>query len=104
MPRIFSCEVPVTVILSAGIPGKALPFTGSALRGLAHAVVYDAMEFTGEERGFYADGTGNTRDDMSVSWLLPHRHGDLAEVSRRAVEGRRPCTTMRPGGGSTASG
>ena len=89
MPRTFSCVVPVTVILSSDIPGQSLAFTRGALRALAHAMVYDAMKFTEDERGFFSEGTGDAHDDMSVSWLLPKGQDNLAVLSRRVTKGQR---------------
>ena len=50
--RTFSCVVPVTIVLCADFPGKALPLTRGALKALAHAMVFDTMHCTEEERGF----------------------------------------------------
>jgi hypothetical protein len=104
MPRTFSCVVPVTLMLSADMPGAALPFTRGALKALAHAMVYDAIKFTEEERGFFAEGAGQAHDEMSVSWLLPAGYDDLEDLTRRVAKGRRPCTTTKPAGSCSATG
>ena len=95
MSRTYSCVVPVTIILCADFPGRHLPLTRGACRALAHAMVYDAMRFTEDERGFFAEGIEDAAGDISVSWLLPRGFDDLDELTRRIAKGRRPCTTTK---------
>ena len=99
MARTFSCVVPVTVILSADMPAMALPFTRGALKALAHAMVYDAMHYTEEQRGFFTEGAGNAGDVMSVSWVLPKGYDDLAVLTHRVAKGRRRLTRTWHGHG-----
>ena len=88
MHASFACVVPVTIVLSADTPGKALPLKRPALKALAHAMVYDAMKFTEAERGFFSEGAGDARDDMSVSWVMPKGYDDLADMAARIAKGR----------------
>jgi len=104
MPRTFMCQVPVTVILTANIPGSVLPLTRSGLKALAHAMVCDAMQFTEEHRGFYAGGVDNTSGNISAAWLLPEGCDSLTELTRRVAKGRKPCTTTTQAGSCTATG
>jgi hypothetical protein len=104
MPRTFSCVVPVTVTLVEDIPGKALPFTRSALKALAHAMVFDAMKFTEAERGFFAAGTDYAAGEISAAWLMPKGYDSLDAMTIRVAKGRRRCTTTKRACGSTATG
>lgn len=102
--RSFSCVVPVTIILSADFPHRALPLTRSALKAMAHAMVYDALRFTEAERGFFTEGAGDAGDEMSVSWVFPSGYNDLPDLTRRIAEGRRPCMTTKRAGSCSATG
>ena len=94
--RTFSCVVPATIILCADIPGLKLPFTRSALKSLAHAMVYDAIRSTEEERGFFAGGVEDAHDQMSASRLMPKGYGNLDNLTTRIAKGHRPCPTTAP--------
>ena len=89
--RSFSCAVPVTIILSEDFLGRSLPLTRTALKALAHAMVYDALRFTEAERGFFAEGAGEACDEMSVSWVMPKGYDDLDNLVCRIAKGRRLC-------------
>jgi hypothetical protein len=104
MPRSFCCVVPVRMTLVEDMPGTGLPFTRGALKALAHAMVYDAMRFTEDERGFFREGAGEAGDNLSVSWNMPDGYDDLAALTRRVAKRRRKCTTTKPAGSSCATG
>jgi len=83
--RSKTVEVKVLMTINEDT-GKDLPLTRNGIDALAHAMVYDALQHTEDERGFYSGPLDTST--ISTSWSIPKAECGLAELDNQIDQGR----------------